>query len=258
MSLTSYPLVLFLLCLAFLYFAAQVGDRCRERIGALREEQRADFDVVLGAMLTLLGLLIAFMFSMGVSRYDLRKSYEEAEANAIGTEYLRADLVTEPDASLIRELLRRYLDQRVMFYTTRDRARLDAIAEATSKIERELWVSVRPKPETQVTPVTSLVVSGMNDVLNSEGYTQAAWRNRIPVSAWALMLSIAACCNVLIGYGSRAGGQRILLIVPIAVSIAFFLISDVDSPRGGAIRVAPINLLSVADSVGAPALQVTH
>ncbi len=249
MSLMGRPLALSLLCFALLYAAAEAGSASRRRIGPVGPELRGDFDVVLAATLTLLGLLIAFMFSMAVTRYDQRKTYEEAEANAIGTEYLRADLLPEPDAERIRGLLRRYIDQRVLFYTTREPARLRVIDADTSRIARDLWAAVRPKPEIPVTVLTSLVISGMNDVLNSEGYTQAAYGNPIPISAWALMLCIAVCCNLLIGYGSRAGNRRIQLIVPLTVSIAFLLISDVDSPRGGAIRVAPLNILRLADSV---------
>jgi hypothetical protein len=91
----------------------------------------------------------------------------------------------------------------------------------------------------------------MNDVLNSQGYTQAAWWNRIPLAAWGLMMSIALCSNLLIGYGARHRDQRIFLILPLAVSISLFLISDLDSPRGGAIRVVPQNLLSLSQSLRA-------
>jgi len=64
---------------------------------------------------------------MAVSRYDQRKNYEEAEANAIGTEYVRADMLSVGDAAKIRELLKRYVDQRVLFYTTRNNKRLAKI-----------------------------------------------------------------------------------------------------------------------------------
>lgn len=79
-----------------------------------------EFAAIQGAPLTLLGLIIAFSFSMAVSRYDLRESYEEAGANAIHTEYVRADLLPAADALTVRALLKRYLDQRVLFYETRD------------------------------------------------------------------------------------------------------------------------------------------
>jgi hypothetical protein len=87
----------------------------------------------------------------------------------------------------------------------------------------------------------------MNDVLNSQGYTQAAWWNRIPVAAWGLMMAIAICCNLLLGY--RAQGSLLLLVMPFIVSISFFLIADIDSPRGGVIRVLPQNLVALSQSL---------
>jgi hypothetical protein len=95
---------------------------------------------------------------------------------------------------------------------------------------------------------TSLVGASMNDVLNTQSYTQAADWNRIPLPAWALMALIAMLCNLRVGYAaSRLKSRRLLLfILPLVVSIGFFLIADIDSPRGGVINVQPQNLLSVA------------
>ena len=186
---------------------------------------------------------------MAVSRYDQRKNYEEAEANAIGTEFVRADLLPTADATRVQNLLKKYVDERVLFYTTRSQQRLAKIAADTAELQKELWSAVLPGVAAQPTPPLALVVSGMNDVLNSQGYTQAAWWNRIPIAAWGLMAAIAICCNLLIGYGAHRTDRRIFLIVPIAVSIAFFLISDIDSPRGGLILVAPQNLLSLSQSL---------
>ena len=98
----------------------------------------------------------------------------------------------------------------------------------------------------QPTPPMALAVSGMNDVLNSQGYTQAAWWNRIPLGAWALMALMAISCNLLVGYGERRKGELFLFILPVVVSISFFLIADLDSPRGGVIRVQPQNLLAIS------------
>jgi hypothetical protein len=151
------------------------------------------------ATLTLLGLIIGFSFSMAISRYDQRKSYEEGEANAIGTEYLRADLLPAADRANVRALLRNYLDQRVLFYETRNEHALRQIDAATAKLQTELWSAVETPAGAQPTPVLALAVSGMNDVLNSQGYTQAAWWNRIPLGAWFLMIAVAICSNFLIG-----------------------------------------------------------
>jgi hypothetical protein len=92
------------------------------------------------------------------------------------------------------------------------------------------------------------VVSGMNDVLNSQGYTQAAWWNRIPVAAWGLMGLIAVSCNLLFGYGERRT-SALALVLPLIISISFFLIADIDSPRAGVIRVAPQNLIALSQTM---------
>ncbi len=94
----------------------------------------------------------------------------------------------------------------------------------------------------------------MNDVLNSQGYSQAAWWNRIPHAAWSMMFAIAVCTNVLMGIGtSRTRAEKFLLQVqPLVVAIAFLLIADIDSPRGGLIHVTPQNLLSLAQSLRTP------
>src|SRR5499427_10616819 len=185
MNLMNFPVFVLVSSFVVLFLAAHVGDLLRNRVLPLKEEGRGDFGVVLGATLTLLGLLIGFSFSMAVSRYDQRKNYEEAEANAIGTEYVRADLLPEKDASRVRELLRKYTDQRVLFYTTRDEHKVAKINADTAELQNELWSAVRPAAAAQPTAaVIALAVSGMNDVLNSQGFTQAAWWNRIPIAAW--------------------------------------------------------------------------
>jgi hypothetical protein len=91
--------------------------------------------------------------------------------------------------------------------------------------------------------VRALVVAGMNDVLNSEGYTQAAWWNRIPTAAWLLMFVMALFCNGLVGFGARQLKPRLFMVLPLVVAVSFFLIADIDSPRGGVIRVVPQNLV---------------
>jgi hypothetical protein len=188
---------------------------------------------------------------MAISRYDQRKTFEEAEANAIGTEYLRLDLLPSAERANARGLLRNYLDQRISFYETRDEKTLRQIDAATGKLQNELWSTVEAPATGQPTPVLALVLAGMNDVLNSQGYTQAAWWNRIPIGAWSLMVVIAICSSVLIGYGAHRAQSAFvrLLALPLVLCIAFFLIADIDSPRRGVIRVLPQNLISLAQSL---------
>jgi hypothetical protein len=249
-DLLRHPLAVFAISFVVLWLAAWTGAFLRGKLGfELAEDLRQDFGVILAASLTLVGLIIGFSFSMATIRYDLRKNYEEAEANAIGTEYVRADLLPQADAAQVRALLRQYTDLRIRFYNTTDRDQLPRINQDTAQLQNKLWAAVTGPANAQPTPVKALAVSGMNDVLNSQGYTQAAWWNRIPTAAWGMMIAVAIVANVLLGVGARRTKAALFLVVPLVVSVAFMLIADIDSPRGGVIRVRPQNLESLHSSL---------
>jgi len=185
------PFAVFFIALIAQWGAAYIGDRFRRKLHPLKEGEQADFDTVLTASLTLLALIIGFSFSMAVSRYDQRQNSEEAEANVIGTEYIRADLLPADDAAKVRELLRGYITQRILFYLNNEH--LSEVNADAAKLQTKLWSSVVRVATAQPTPVVALAISGMNDVLSVQGHTQAAWLNRIPVAAWCLMGLIAIC-----------------------------------------------------------------
>jgi hypothetical protein len=252
-NLLGYPIIFAAFSLVVLWLSVQAGTSIR-RIRTLHSDERQDFGVILAATLTLLSLIIGFSFSMAISRYDQRKNYEEEEANTIGTEYARAGLLSSADTVKVRALLNNYLEQRILFYETRDSSHLQQIDAITARIQTDLWAAVETPAKVQPSAVTGLVASGMNEALDSQGYTQAAWWNRIPTSAWMLMIFIAICSNILIGFGAhRAQGRPVLfLVVPIVVSISFYLIADIDSPRRGIIRVHPQNLISLSQSLHTP------
>ena len=251
-DLLRRPSLVFVVSFVVLWFATWIGAFLRGKLGfEVPEDLRADFGVILAASLTLLGLIIGFSFSMATTRYDLRKSYEEEEANAIGTEYVRADLLPQADAAQVRALLRQYTDRRIQFYNTSDRDQLPHINQDTAQLQNKLWATVTGPANAQPTPVIALAVSGMNDVTNSQGYTQAAWWNRIPAAAWGMMTAIALVANVLLGVGAHRTKATLFVVVPLVVAVAFMLIADIDSPRGGVIRVRPQNLESLSSSLHA-------
>ena len=244
----NYPIVFFVVSIVILWLAAQFGAYLRRR-RPMKDDLREDFGLVEAATLTLLALIIGFSFSMSTTRYDQRKNYEEAEANAIGTEYVRAGLLPPSDAATVRAQLRKYTDLRIAFYKTRRMSELEQINADTAQLQTEMWSAVETPAKAQATPLMALTAAGMNDVLNSQGYTQAAWWNRIPTSAWALMVAIAVCCNILVGYGARNARGILLFILPVLISISFLLIADIDSPRRGFIHVVPQNLISLSQSL---------
>jgi len=248
-SPADYPFLILLGSLAAFWLSSSVGCWFGNRKGQLEERNREDFKFVLGGTLTLLGLIVGFTFSMSVERYNQRKNYEEEEANAIGTEYVRADLLPPADAANVRSLLTNYLVQRIDNYRSRDSQKLRQIELETARLQTRMWSAVSAPAAAQQTPVMALVVAGMNDVLNSQGYTQAAWRNRVPTEAWALLGVISIFCNLMIGFGAQGRSPVLLLILPVVLSISLFLVADIDSPRRGLVRVRPQNLQSLADSL---------
>jgi hypothetical protein len=183
-QIVRYPLLVLALGLVTLWLSAKIGASFRKRRRNAEETEREDFSIVVAGTMTLLALIIGFSFSMASSRYDQRRNLEESEANAIGTEYFRADFLPASDAARVRTPLRSYLDQPIIFYETRNDRMLRQNDVATAQLEADLWSAVQVPAAAQPTPVITVAVTGMNDVLNSRGYTQAAWLNRIPIAAW--------------------------------------------------------------------------
>lgn len=251
MTQMDYPLLVFAFSMLLQLWAVWIGANVIRKLRSYEEAKRADFGVILGATLTLLGLVIGFAFSMAINRYDQRKNLEAAEASAIGTEYMQADLLPAADAARVRALLKDYLYQRVLTYTTRDNSATRQISAPTAKLQTQLWSTIVTSARGTVIPAVSLTVSGMNSVLDSQGHAQAAWRNRIPTEAWVLMMTIAVCCQLLIGYGAHDVKAEffLMLVLPFLLSVSFFLIADIDSPHGGIIRVHPDNLQTLAESL---------
>lgn len=249
--LIDHPAGVFVITVAAMWLAGRLGVFLSRWHRPEQPDVREAFNIVQGATLTLLGLIIGFTFSMAISRYDQRKNYEEAEANAIGTEYVRLDLLAPADASKARPLLVSYLQQRIQFYETRDQSQLRSVNARVNELQASLWNTVIAPANDRPSPITALVVSGMNDVLNSQGYTQAAWWNRIPVSAWMLLAAIALGCNMLVSIGSSkiVNEPALMWVLPLIIAIAFGLIADIDSPRGGLIHVVPQNLQATLDSL---------
>ena len=247
-ALIDNPFAVFAIAVITQWGAAFAGDLLRRSLRPLRKDERDDFDTVLTATLTLLALIIGFSFSMAVTRYDQRKNYEGAEANAIGTAYLRADLLPAEAAASVRQFLKVYVDQRVNFYNSNGRPSPEAVSDSV-KLQDELWSSVVRAAGAQPNPLLALAVSGMNDVFNAQADTTAAWLNRIPTGAWVLMLLIAIFSNLLLGYRERSSGRLALLVLPVIASIAFYLIADIDSPYVGVISFVPHNLIATSEAM---------
>ena len=242
--LLNNPLLLFGFSFATLWSCIWIGGyglswKHKSNTGTMQ-----DFQSIQTATLTLLSLIIGFTFSMSIARYDLRKGLEEAEANALGTLYMRAEILPEQSRVDIQKYLRIYAQARVNYYTLSDYSDHQKANAAIEEAQLNIWSLILPLLKNQSTPTYALLMSGMNEVDNSLGNTTAAWENRIPIVAWMLLGIIAVCSNLLIGFSSKnfKHDRIFFLFFPFVVATSFYLISEIDSPRGGIIKVAPENL----------------
>src|SRR5271155_629767 len=194
------PFAVFGMFLVAQWTAAYLGDFARGLRRPAGKDEHEDFDLVQTAILTLLALTVGFSFSMAVSRYDLRKNYEEAEANAIGNRICaRRSLAsrgrsqsTRSDPAMARPAH--------AFYQHNEERQIGRVDAESEKLQAELWSAILPAATAQPTAVTALAVAGMNDMLNAQSRTQGAWWNRIPLAAWGLIGFVAIACNWLLGY----------------------------------------------------------
>jgi len=249
--LLNHPIELLLVTFVLLWAATRFGAALQVWHGPLDHERRADYDIVLGASLTLLSLLVGFSFSMASSRYDQRKNFEEGEANAIGTSYTRAELLPSADAAKVQKLLRDYVELRVRFYTTVNSAQVLELRNATRTAQSQLWRTAAAAARAAPSANSALVASSINDTLNAQGYAQAAAWNRIPIGAWVLLYVLGAIAAAMIGYRFQFERRQylLMLILPAIMATAFFLIADIDCPAGGVIRILPENLLALMPSL---------
>ncbi|HEY1451984.1 MAG TPA: hypothetical protein VGF57_00850 [Roseiarcus sp.] len=250
-ALVDRPGLMLVVSFVVFLLAAMLGVVAHKARNSVKASDHNELAIVQSAALTLLGLIVGFSFAMAISRYDQRKGLEEAEANAIGTEYLRAGLMPDDAAANARSALKQYLDLRIQYYITSDRGELARIGGERARLEADLWAAARSLSQASPTPIMALVASGLNDVFNAADATAAGWLDRIPVPAWWLLVMIGVAANVMLGFGARRF-DPMLIVIPLTVSVSLFLIADIDSPRGGVVQVPPLNLTRLANSLGAP------
>ncbi|HSC06616.1 MAG TPA: hypothetical protein VLD59_07305 [Steroidobacteraceae bacterium] len=189
--------------------------------------------------LGLLAFTLAFTFAMAAARYDTRKELVLAEANAIGTTYLRALLLPPPHASAVRDQLRQYVDARLAAATSPEQ-----FAEARGRAEQLhglLWREAVAAASVQDSERTSLFIASLNEVIDLHAKRLTALRNRVPNAIWVFLFLTAVLGMVSMGYHTGLIGSRrtaAVVFLTLAFSGALTLIADLDRPQQGLIRVS--------------------
>lgn len=231
-----------------LFVLTMIANEAGYRVGLrhlpkVDEGTRSQTNSIQAAMLGLLALLLGFTFTMALQRFDTRSQAVIDEANAIGTAYLRTELLPDELRTEARDLFDEYLQLRVQMQAldlTRTEDRRSAKA-ALSRLQHRLWdVSLRateidPRPST-----TGLLIQSLNSMFDAYASRDAALQKHVPEVVLLVLFAVFMIAGSVLGYaGGLHGARPVLATVAMTVLIilVIFLILDLDRPRRGLIRV---------------------
>ena len=239
--------VLFILAVAVMLLTVEVGYRIG-RFMQTRKPDRAEASVgvLSGATLALLGFLLAFVTSSAVSSFAARRQAVVAEANAIGTAYLRAGYLPEPYGEESRKLLREYVDLRL---ASLDRDRIAESILRSEEIHSELWTGVETLAMNSSSPTLALYISSINEVIdlhtdriNVELVARVPWNLILTLLAMTLLAIVQV--GLLMGYGEKRNMIALVAFV-LVLSVVFLLIVDLSRGQTGLFRISYQSMLDL-------------
>lgn len=245
--MSDMPILAFLvLSLAILWAGILVGSLIKQTRAATVESESKVITVLEGALLTLFGLLMGFTFSMAVSRYDARKILAVQEANAVGTTWLRTGLLSEPVRTEEQNLLREYVQQRLLYHSEFRMREQVGTEQRADLLRARLWAVAGNYAVDHRDPVTALYLQALNNAIDMAGERVAADDNRIPGEAWWMLLFVGFMANVVVG--TKIGPRSVLLqaILPVVLAATLAMTLDLDNPQFGFIRVTQVDMQRVA------------
>lgn len=234
------PLLLSVFLFILMLAAAEVGVRLgKRRLAKDPEGANIGVGAIEGAVLALLGLILAFTFSGASSRLDTRRKLIVQEANAIGTAYLRVDLLPASDQPTVRQLFRQYLDARLEVYERlSDHAASEAALKRAEQLQGEIWKHSETGTHGQVSATP--VLNAVNEMIDVTTARTLAQRTHTPKLIVHLMLGLALLSALIAGYGISPAKQRNWLLTTIfsaAISLTVYVVLDLDNPNSGLIRL---------------------
>jgi hypothetical protein len=242
---------LFAITLVFTLGAVEAGywfGRWRGRLA--KHEMETPVGAISAALLGLLAFLLAFTFGMAASRFDTRRELVLNEANAIGTTYLRAALLPEPQRTEIRALLRAYVDARLE--AARPAMTVTALARS-EELQDRLWSQAVIAGEKSPTPITGLFIQSLNDVIDMHAKrVTMGMRNRIHFTIWGALYFTAILAMLGVGYhAGLTSATRTLATLALAVTFSgiLWLIADLDRPQEGLLTASQQAMIDLQKSL---------
>ena len=232
--------------------AMEAGYRMGLRTqGRANEDAKAHINAIQASILGILALLLGFTFSLALQRFDSRSDAVVEEANAIGTAYLRTQLLPSPAREASKALLRNYVDLRVeaSAISLVDRAPRQALLDRASQAQNALWASAVQAAELDANPVrTGLYIQSLNDVIDNFGRRDAMLNRHVPEVVLLLLYATFVMAGAIVGFASGVANHRPSLasyILVVLMVVLVFIILDLDRPRRGLVQVSQKSLLDL-------------
>jgi hypothetical protein len=235
-----YSVLLFLGMLALL----EIGRRLAVRLHRGEPEEAKYLDTVETAVFALFGLLIAFTFSGAALRFQEKRMLVAEEANAIGTAYLRVDLVAAPAQAELRQWFREYVDSRLETYRRLPNLETAGVEIAKSKkLQGDIWTaSVAASRLADSHPSTALLLlPALNSMIDITTTRAMALQSHPPQIIYWLLFGLGLLCSLLAGYRMTTRPQRgwlHVVVFPLVTVVVVYVTLDVEYPRSGLIRVS--------------------
>lgn len=245
-------LILFAIVFGATALGSVLGRRARHMSDVLKEP----FGVLQAALLGVVGLILAFGLALAVGRYENRRQAVVDDANAIGTTFLRAQTLTEPERTASLDLLKRYTDADIMGSdAVPGSAEASAAIALESGIQRQLWQlagqSLVASPNASA---PRLYVESLNEMIDMQGVRVAALNNRVPSAILFLEVAGAsAAVGLLAAYLGILGRGFVAVLLGAALVTMLLLVTfDLDRPTRGLIRVPDTALVNLRASMQLP------
>jgi len=220
-------------------------------LGSLTRSADEAFDRQIALVRTstaaLVAFLIGFAFSGAASRFIDRLDIIVKEANALGTAYLRADTIAEPQRGELKAALKEYTADRVRLLSGKERDQIEPLLAKVSGLHGRMWRSAIKATQDNA-PLMAVVLPPINEVIDLHSMHLAMARRHLPLPIMAMLLGTAAIGVGLLGFGNGRVGRRFSLLDSVygtALVLALFMTIDMDYPGIGFIRVSNLTFVEV-------------
>lgn len=219
------------------------------------EAIKTQVNTIQASLLGVLALLLGFTFSLSLQRFDSRSEAVVHEANAIGTTWLRSQLLPDSVRAQVQDRLEQYVVLRVTagdesLDHVESRARL---LDQSSRLLDEIWrLAVQATGEAPNPATSGLFTQSLNEMIDAFGTRQAALDRHVPEIVLFLLLGTLVLTGALVGYASGMAGQRASFatyVLVLLIVLLVFIIVDLDRPRRGLIEVRQDSMYDVRDAI---------